>query len=84
MHINYTLFAILENWRDLLAKIPKIYVILISLYQLVPFFFLEPWVYFWFGQTSKRKEERKGESENSEIDRTVRSFEIRTKPSTQF
>ena len=31
----------------------------------------------------KRKEERKGESETRAIDRIVRSFEIRTKPSTQ-
>jgi len=34
------------------------------------------------GELRKRKEERKGEIEFSEIDRIVRSFEIRTKPST--
>ena len=34
------------------------------------------------GELRKRKEERKGEIEFSEIDRIVRSFEIRTKPSS--
>ena len=33
---------------------------------------------------SKGKEERKGEKENRAIDRSVRRFEIRTKPSTRL